>query len=317
MVTAKDIIEEPMDPIRMIVGDVLPAGLILIAGDPKAGKTLLMQDLALSVSMGEPAWGSLHVDHGDALYIANEGGLRSFRDRLIKMLDLPEDFSAETFPEEASSVTDRLSITQSSEPLGERLEVQLGWWLAEANDPRLIVIDTFSSVAPEAKGINRHQDDYNALSGLADLATHWPDTLFVVIHHTRKADGGDPMDKISGSNGLSAATDGMGVLRRRTASRQCLLSVRPRNAEESELVLERQDNLRWKILGDDEQSQLGEGRRKILDYLRGRSTPASPKEIATGIEAESANAVRKTLGEMVSDRQVALVSRGLYRSAAA
>ena len=91
VVRACDLLAEELAPIRMIVEPYIPAGLFLVAGDPKAGKTLLMQDLALSITRGEPAWGGLHVDQGSALYLANEGGQRSFRDRLVKMLELDTD----------------------------------------------------------------------------------------------------------------------------------------------------------------------------------------------------------------------------------
>jgi hypothetical protein len=311
VVRACDLLAEELAPIRMIVEPYIPAGLFLVAGDPKAGKTLLMQDLALSITRGEPAWGGLHVDQGSALYLANEGGQRSFRDRIVKMLEIDTDdeaYSAKDF----EGFTGPLDITQSSEPLGERLEVQLEWWLVEAEDPRLIVIDTYSSVAPETRGANRHQEDYNGLAGLADLATRWPNTLFVVVHHTRKMDGDDIMHKISGSNGMAAATDGMAVLTRSTAARQCLLSIRPRNAEESELVVERGPNLRWTVLGDDERATLSEGRQRILSWLDENPNGGTPKVISEALDMESQN-VRQYLTQMHEARQVEKPRRGLYQ----
>lgn len=296
---ADELLAKDLPPIRMVVGDVIPAGVILLAGDPKVGKSLIVQHLGLSVAMGEPAWGSLHVDAGDVLYIANEGGERSFRDRLAKMLD-------------GRAAPSRLRITETNEPLGARLEVQLEWWLAEAKDPRLVVIDTYSSVAPEGRGINRHQDDYNALAGLADLGKRWGDTLFIVVHHTRKADGDDVMHRISGSQGMTAATDGNAVLSRHTAARQCVLSIRPRNAEESDLVMERDpETLRWKVVGSDERAQLSDGRQRILAWLEQHPDGGAPKTIATetGLGYEN---VRQYLTEMTAARQIKRVRRGWY-----
>jgi hypothetical protein len=312
--TARELVAKKMPPIRMIVGGYVPAGLLLLAGDPKVGKSLLMQDLAVSVATGVPAWGSLDVEQGDVLYLANEGGEQSFRDRLVKMLHIDEerleDESNETEIEIAPS---RLFVTKTTEPLGERLEVQIEWWLSEQEDPRLVVIDTYSSVAPEARGVNRHQDDYNALAGLADLATRWRDTLFVVVHHTRKAEGDDIMHRISGSNGMGAATDGMAVLTRHVASRQCVLNIRPRNAEESELMVERGPDLRWSVVGEDETSQLSQGRQAILAYLKTNPEGASPKMAADalGLEQES---VRQYLTQMAAARQIDKPRRGWYRS---
>lgn len=296
---ADELVAMDMPPIRMVVGDCIPAGLLLLAGDPKVGKSLLMQDLALSIALGQPAWGSLHVDEGDVLYFANEGGTRSFRERLLRMLN-------------DDGAPPRLRITASNEPLGERLEVQLEWWLSEANDPRLVVIDTYSSVAPDTRGVNRHQEDYNALSGLADLACRYPDTLVAVVHHTRKAESDDVMHRISGSQGMTAATDGNAVLTRHTAARQAVLSIRPRNAEESDFTVERNPTtLRWSIIGDDERSQLSEGRQRILDWLEANPVGGTPKEVADGL-AMPYDSVRQFLSQMKAARQVSSPRRGYY-----
>lgn len=299
LVRADELVKKDLPPIRMVVGDCLPAGLILLAGDPKAGKSLLMQHLAVCIALGEPAWGSLEVEAGDVLYIANEGGERSFRERLVRMLgDRP--------------APERMFITATSEPLGERLEFQLEMWLSQAESPRLVVIDTYSSVAPETRGVNRHQEDYNALSALADLATRYPDTLFVVVHHTRKAESEDVMHRISGSQGMTAATDGNAVLSRHTAARQCVLSIRPRNAEECDLVLERDtETLCWSVVGVDETAQLSLSRQRVLSFLATCPEGASPKQVAAGAGLDY-DAVRQLLRQMLQDRQVVSQERGRY-----
>lgn len=299
LVRADELVAKDLPPIRMVVGDVFPAGLVLLAGDPKAGKSLLLQHLAVCVATGQPAWGSLPVEEGDVLYISNEGGERSFRQRLMLMLD-------------GEPAPTRLWATETKENLGYRLEMQLEGWLSQANDPRLVVIDTYSSVAPEGRGVNRHQDDYNALAGLADLASRYGDTLFMMVHHTRKAEGEtDVMHRISGSQGMTAATDGNAVLSRQPAARRCLLSVRPRNAEECDLVLERHpDTLRWSVVGSDEKSGLSEPRQKVLEWLTEHG-PAGPKDIASGTGL-SHDGVRQLLPEMAKAMQVARTGRGTY-----
>ncbi|WP_217634895.1 AAA family ATPase [Micromonospora pattaloongensis] len=83
---ANELLARDLPPVRMVVGDIIPAGLLLLAGDPKAGKSLLMQHLALCIALGAPAWGSLPVEAGDMLYLTNEGGQRSFKARLEAML---------------------------------------------------------------------------------------------------------------------------------------------------------------------------------------------------------------------------------------
>jgi DNA-binding transcriptional ArsR family regulator len=293
-----DLLRRDLPPVTMVVGDVIPAGLLLLAGDPKAGKSLLAQDLALCIAAGTPAWGCLAVPQGSVLYLANEGGQRSFRARMEQMLG----------GEEAPT---NLRIAYESEPLGARLEAQLDMWLTEHPDARLVVIDTYASVAPETRGVNRHQEDYNAMAGLADLANRWPETLFIVIHHTRKAEGEDVIHKISGSQGMTAATDGNAVLTRHTASRQCVLTIRPRNAEENELVIERGDNLRWSVVGDDERARLSGGRQRILRLLEQHPEGLAPKEVAEALDMPPASA-RQYLSQMAKARQVVKNQHGNY-----
>lgn len=297
-ITAEELMALDLPPLKMIIGDAVPAGLLLLAGDPKAGKTLLLQDLAISVATGSPAWGSLPVAGGDVLYVANEGGQHSFRDRLATMLD-------------GNPAPPNLDLAFSSEGLGGALEAQLSEWLDARPEARLVVIDTYASVAPQMRGVDRQQEDYKSLQGLADLCRSHPDLLLVVIHHTRKAEGSDVMHSISGSNGMTGATDGNAVLRRHPAAGKCVLSIRPRNAEESELTVARKPNLRWEIVGDDERATLGDTRQHILKVLELATEPVGPKQLSadTGI---SPTAVRKALEKMVDQHQVEKVAHGRY-----
>lgn len=298
---AEELMAEDLPPVRMVVGDVIPAGLLLLAGDPKTGKSLLLQDLAISVAAGAPAWGCLPVETGDVLYVANEGGKHSFRDRLAKMLD-------------GRPAPARFHIAYESKSLGGELEEQLRAWLTTQADARLVIIDTYASVSPVLRGVDRHQEDYKALAGLAALAQEFPNTLIVVVHHTRKSEGEDVMHKISGSNGMTAATDGNAVLSRHPAARRCVLAIRPRNAEESELTLERGDDLRWLVVGDDERTQLSGGRQRVLEYLDTCSEPVSPKQVAAAL-AMREDSARQYLSQMAAAHQLSKVGRGQYRVA--
>jgi hypothetical protein len=161
------------------------------------------------------------------------------------------------------------------------------------------------------RGVDRHQEDYKALAGLAALAQEFPAVLVVVVHHTRKSEGEDVMDSISGSNGLTAATDGNAVLRRKVGSKRLVLTIRPRNAEESELTLERGDDLCWTVVGEDERAQLSSTRQRILAVLESQSEPLASREVAEALGL-SDDSVRQQLSKMLRDKQVEKVSRGKY-----
>lgn len=292
---------EDLPPIRMVVGEVIPAGLLLLAGDPKTGKSLLLQDLALSVAVGSPAWGSLPVEEGDVLYLAREGGKHSFRDRLAKMLG-------------AAPAPERFHIAYESQALRSGLEDQLAEWLAAQAAPRLVVIDTYAAVSPVLRGVSLVTEEYKALAGLASLAQDYPDALIVVVHHTRKADGEDVMHRISGSNGMTAATDGNAVLARHPAASRCTLHIRPRNAEESDLVLERRADLRWTVVGDDERAQLGSTRQRVLAFAEQVGGSFSAADVAEGLQDIDPANVRQTLKKMADAHQLVRTERGRYSS---
>lgn len=296
--TATELMQRPLPDVRMIIGDYFSAGLYCLAGAPKSGKSLLALDLSLSVAMGQMAWESTLVDSGDVLYLALEGGDRAFRQRIESML-------------QGEAPPDRLNISYSAEKLGGRLEMQIDLWLQQVEAPRLVVVDTYVAVAPGTSGANRFQDDYNSLSGLAALAVKWPDTLFLALHHTRKSmEGDDIMDRISGSTGMTAVTDGNALMSRATASSQCTLSIRPRNAEESEVVLERNSKtLRWSTVGTNERSQLSARRQQILEWLDSHHEGGMPADVAEALSIKPDNA-RRLLLMMAKSGQVRHESLG-------
>lgn len=298
-----ELVANPIDPIRLVIPPMFTAGLYLLAGDPKSGKSLLMQYLALCTAMGGDPWPGCTIEPGDVLYLAREGGKASFRDRMMKMLG------------DDATAPKRMRIAYTSGQLGAVLEAQVQRWLEQANDPRLVVIDTYAAVAPDLRGVSRQREEYATLAGLADVARNWPNTLLVVVHHTNQSTSvSNPMHRIEGSNGLTAATDGNAILSRGVAANRCGLLVQPRNASETDLVLERDPlTLRWSVVGNDERSLLSEGRQAVLAYLDEHPGGSKPADIAkgTGLTDES---VRQFLSLMAKAGQVEKLGHGLYAS---
>ena len=59
LISAEELFYQPLDPARaeMIIEDMIPQGLTLIAGAPKSGKSWMMLDMCLAVSSGRPFLG--------------------------------------------------------------------------------------------------------------------------------------------------------------------------------------------------------------------------------------------------------------------
>src|SRR5262249_36239393 len=72
LLSLREILAAPEDPIRWLVADLLPqGGLSVLAGKPKAGKSTLARALALSVAQGKPFLGR-SVAQGGVVYLALE-----------------------------------------------------------------------------------------------------------------------------------------------------------------------------------------------------------------------------------------------------
>jgi len=182
------------EPLRWTVPDYLPEGLSILAGRQKLGKTWLALDFAIAVAVGGKAMGAIECEQGDVLYIDLENGPRRVQRRITTL-----------FPyEQIRPDLARLHWTTESPQLGpEFLDACEAWRLSVAR-PALIVIDVLQRIKPPGVvGRNSYENDYSTFAELQ----HWSTKNGVSslgLHHTRKGGADDPLEALSGSNGLSA-----------------------------------------------------------------------------------------------------------------
>lgn len=93
------------------------------------------------------------------------------------------------------------------------------------------------------------------------------------LHHTRKGGADDPLEALSGSNGLSAVADTTLVLDR--TSSEITLFVRGRDVEEKESALLFSAGL-WTLTGDAADVRRTDERNSILDALHHAGWPYEP-----------------------------------------
>jgi DNA-binding transcriptional ArsR family regulator len=130
----------------------------------------------------------------------------------------------------------------------------------------------------------------------------------VVVHHVRKAEAEDPLEMLSGSNGLSGAADTILVLARNAQG--MTLYGRGRDIEEVETAISRDDGA-WRILGDAEEVRKSEERRAILRVLREARDPMGPTDVAAATGMKEPN-VRSLLGKMAKGGEILKEARGRY-----
>ncbi len=224
-------------PIQWIVNGLIPQGLTIIAGAPKAGKSWLVLDLCLSVARGDPFLGRDTIPMpGSVIYLALEDSDRRLKSRMMTVLD------GRTAPTNLHFITEAPPINGG---LVEQMKQLFDW----KPDTSLVVIDTLGKIRQASK-LDGYQKDYGELSAIKRLADE-QNCGIVVVHHLRKMQGSDPFDRISGTNGILGSADTAMVLTRARQESEGRLSITGRDLDEAELVLKFSDCCRWELLSDD------------------------------------------------------------------
>jgi hypothetical protein len=225
----------PLPPIRFTISGLLPQGLHILAGAPKVGKSWLALWLCLCVAKGDNVW-EFPVVRGDVLYLCLEDSYSRIQNRL---LDITDD------------APDNLFFATMSEKLRGGLEQQIERFLKEHPGTALIVIDTLQRIRSITNDVNPYASDYRDLSILKELADRHRIAI-LLIHHLRKMNDDDPMNMISGTTGISGATDSNFVLRKdKRGGGTATLYCTGRDIEYRELTLEFDTETHiWKLLSD-------------------------------------------------------------------
>jgi hypothetical protein len=130
----------------------------------------------------------------------------------------------------------------------------------------------------------------------------------LVVHHLRKMHGDDPLDKVSGTTGLTGSVDTVLVLDR--SSHGTTLYGRGREMEDIDIALELENGL-WRILGDSDEVRISSERKAIIELLQNEDEPMGPKAIADALSQPQDN-IRQLLTSMTTDGEVKKLERGKY-----
>lgn len=285
-------------PIRWVVPGYVPEGLAILAGRQKLGKTWLAIDWALAVACGGTAMGSVDCEQGDVLYIDLENGHRRVQRRI------------ETLFPDARHRPDlsRLDWVSEAPMLNNGFIDALDDWRLSVAKPRLVVIDVLQRVKPPGNANqNAYESDYSTLSGLQRWATAHGIAV-VALHHTKKGGADDPLEALSGSNGMSACAHTTLVLDK--DQNGVTLYVRGRDVEEKESAMNFTSGL-WSIIGEATDVRRSDERSRIIDAVEKASVPIGPSEIADITGMKNSN-VRKLLHGMASTGQLGKSGRGKY-----
>lgn len=230
---AADLYGKTVERPPVIVQGMIPAGLTVLAGAPKRGKSWLALMLALCVAAGEPFLGA-ETTQGDVLYMDLESRQYRVKDRLGKLI--------------VGRAPESLYITHESDRLEEGLVEQLGMWCEDVEHPVLIIIDTMGRVkGGSRRGENAYEGDTRILGDLQRFALQ-RNLAIVCVHHLKKDPGGnvDYFERVSGSMGITGACDSVVVLQGKRGEENSTLSISSRDFESAELIIGFKDG-RWSL----------------------------------------------------------------------
>lgn len=257
-VGARSLLRKEFEHVDWPVADILPPGVTLLSGPPKSFKSWLALQVAVEVSRGGAVLGRFECVKGKVAYLDLESSQRRMQGRLRAMA--PD-----------AAYTDDLMIATEWER-GDAAVAALDATLKADPDIRVFVIDILAMIrAPRQKNGNVYDEDYAALQPI-NLWAENNRVAVLIIHHTRKARGDDPFEKISGSNAISGAVSAMWMLERAPSEgkNEAILRIRGRDIQldEDHAIRWDEDAARHVYQGSSEMVTTSSDRRAILQAMQ-------------------------------------------------
>jgi len=292
----EEIFNEPLEDIKWIIDDFLPVGLTILAADPKSGKSWLAQHLTIAVASGGMALDHYHCNQAAVLSLSLEDSTQRFKHRLHKLLD------GQTPPPNA-----HFARKWELLPQGMRHIVD---WIRWHENPGLVVIDTFQRIRGRTKSYGQdgiYERDYRDVACLQEIAQDHQIAI-ILVHHLNKGNMDDSYQRISGSQGLTGASDQNYVMVTDREKNEAILTMTGRELDDRRIWIQQdQQTGRWFYQGTAAEKKENEMEGSVIEALADLGRPSSPTEIARYL-GKSRQTVHKQikaiLGKGLIDRSV-------------
>lgn len=298
LINAQELRRKVFAPVIWAVDGFLPAGLSILAGGPKVGKSILALHLSVGVAIGGCVLGKIFVQQGDVLYLALEDTQRRLQERIngSDILDDTVDLS-------------RLDLITNIPRQHEGGLQYVQYWLETHKEARLVIIDTLQMFRKQLTGKgNMYAEDYDVISNIKAVGDKF-NVPILIIHHLKKGMEGDWLSEISGSQGIAGAADSIFSLKRERNSNIGILHRTGRDVEEKDFFM-KLENYGWILQEDAENFTMPEWKRQILDFLK-ENISVTPMQLAISANID-ANTAQKNLYRLMKEGIVKKVGRGTY-----
>jgi hypothetical protein len=295
-------------PLRYIVPGIIPEGTTVLAAAPKIGKSWMVLGLALELSNGGNAFGSIPIGPPrPVLYYALEDGERRLQDRLASL--------------DPAEVTSRLEF-DTEIPEGKVVASIRDYLTSFDGLAPIVILDTLGKIMPPAGNAQQYGHDYRTMSSLKAATDAVPGSSLLIVHHTRKSRGEDFLDAVSGTQGIAGAADTVLVLDRERHEARATLQVTSRDAAEGEYSLLIDDCGRWTLDGSSltdasarasaarVKAGVGDRMAEVIDCVNGHEDGITPHDLKTLLP--NIKSIDEYLRRAVESDRIEKRTRGLY-----
>ena len=234
VIDGETLMDKRLAPTAFCVDTLLPQGITMLGGAPKIGKSWLVLDLCLHIAKGVPFWG-LDTRQGTVLYLCLEDSQRRLQERLNHLTD---------------EAPPNLFFATGQMTLQEGVLEWIRQFVREHPETVLVAIDTFQMIR-EGGADPSYGRDYAEMQPLRALADELGIAL-LLVHHLRKQGDRDPLNKLSGTTGISGAVDAVYILDKCERTKDtAYLVVTGRDVPDRKLHLRRcRETGHWELLSD-------------------------------------------------------------------
>lgn len=276
VMTAKELMSLPIPEVKWLIPDLLPAGLALLAGPPKIGKSYLLLKFAKEVMKPD----------GKVFYFAGEDSHYLLRSRLVQLgLQNCEDLFHHCGREALFAKPDQFLKT---------IENAL-----ETTQLDAIFLDNMELVLPpKPRGSDDYAYYYQQLPQWAALASKH-NCAIVMTHHTRKEITDNPFDAILGSQAIMGTSDTVMVMQKTKRDREYDLHVTGKYIPDKTHNLVR-DGVEFKFDGLAEEAMLrmSNAQNQIYQYVL-NNPDCHQKNIIDALSMDKGN-VSRAIGKLIS-----------------
>lgn len=194
IIDGETLMEKRFPKTKFCIDTLLPQGITILGGAPKIGKSWLVLDMCVHIAKGEEIF-HLPVSKGTVLYLCLEDTERRIQERLHSITD---------------EVPENIFFATDANTLSNGLCQQIENFIKEHPETVLIAVDTFQLVRTNA-GDPSYAGDYQEIVKLKSIADNHNISM-LLVHHLRKQGDSDPLNKLSGTTGISGAVDAVFIL---------------------------------------------------------------------------------------------------------